>query len=674
MTTDALLAPPPRAVARVLVDVSLPHLDRLFDYSVPQKWEDDAVPGARVRVRFAGRVYDGFIVERATTTPLDKLAPIEKVVSSEPVLSPPMADLVRAVADHYAGVAADVARLAIPPRHATTEKAARPVQDAPEQSPHDDTRGEPSPPDPGPFGDYPAGSALIAAIARGEAPRAAWQVASVADSIGDWAAGFAALAAAARASGRGALLLAPDARDLARLEAACAAVLGRGRYVVMAADAGPAARYRAFLAARRGDADVVLGTRAAVFAPVRNLGVIALWDDGDDVWSEPRAPYPHAREVACLRAPREDCALVLAAHARTAEVEALVERGWVHPVALPAGDARRREPVVRVAVDSDVALARDPAAHAARLPHAAFEAIRAGLAAGPVLVQVPRGGYRQGLACAQCREPARCVRCHGPLEQANSVLLRCRWCGVAEPRSEHRCAVCGSGRLRAARVGADRTAVELGRAFPGTALLQSVAGKVIAEVEAAPALVVATPGAEPIAASGYSAAILLDAELLLQRDDLRAGEEALRRWLAAVALVRPAADGGTVVVVGPATARPIQALVRHDPAGAAARELDDRAAAGFPPAVRLITIEGSLAALEDIAAQIELPTDGEALGPVPLPTTGKPGEPEDLGRLLLRAPLADGRALTAAVKQVSAARSARKAPGALRIRVDPSAL
>ena len=71
---------------------------------------------------------------------------------------------------------------------------------------------------------------------------------------------------------------------------------------MLIAEAGPAARYRAFLAALRGGVKVVIGNRAAAYAPVRDLGLVALWDDGDDLLSEPRAPYPHTREVLALRA------------------------------------------------------------------------------------------------------------------------------------------------------------------------------------------------------------------------------------------------------------------------------------------------------------------------------------------------------------------------------------
>ena len=67
---------------------------------------------------------------------------------------------------------------------------------------------------------------------------------------------------------------------------------------------------RRAVAIARGSVRVVIGTRAAAFAPVRDLGLVAIWDDGDDLHDEPRAPYPHAREVLLMRAHETGCAAV----------------------------------------------------------------------------------------------------------------------------------------------------------------------------------------------------------------------------------------------------------------------------------------------------------------------------------------------------------------------------
>jgi primosomal protein N' (replication factor Y) len=641
-----------RPVARVAVDMPLANLDRPFDYSVPDELDGQAQPGVRVKVRFAGRQRDGYVLERVEAGERERLSPLLKVVSPETVLSAEVAGLVREVADHYAGTFSDVVRTAVPPRHRATELAQVSARPEPKL---DGARASA-------LGAYPGADRFLEALGSGR-PRAAWTVLPSPVPAGAWAQGFVEAAAVVLAHGRGALLLAPDARRLDALEGACIARFGAGSFATLAADAGPSARYRNFLAASRGNVRLVLGTRAAVFAPVADLGLIALWDDGNDAWAEPHAPYWHAREVAALRAHREGCALLLAAHNRTAEVQQLVERGWVAPLQLPTATTRRFAAAVRPVREAS---ARDPLAEVARLPREASALIRTGLAAGPVLVQVPRSGYLPVLVCANCRAVARCPKCGQGLS-GGSGGPSCRWCGpVVGP---WHCPECGGGRLRSPVVGVSRTAEELGRAFPGTPVVQSSAEHRTETVPDRPALVLATPGAAPQAAAGYSAALLMDAELMLSRPDLRAGEEALRRWLAVVALVRPAEEGGTVLVLGRAGLREVQALLRLDPVGYAEAELAQRAAAGFPPAAKLVAVEGAQSDLTAFRSALELPSPVVATGPFPV----SEADPEAGSRLTLRAPLEVGPAVVAAVRDVMTTRAARKEPP-VRVRVDPAAL
>ena len=304
---------------------------------------------------------------------------------------------------------------------------------------------------------------------------------------------------------------------------------------------------------------------------------------------------------------------------------------------------------------------RDPAARTARIPSLALRTAREALLQGPVLVQVPRAGYVPSTSCQDCRTPARCTTCHGPLQLTGSTsAARCGWC--ARSAVDWRCPECGSARLRSVRVGVRRTAEEIGRALAGVPVRTSSTGSgVLARVGPEPAVVLATPGAEPVAEGGYAAAVLLDAWVLLSRPDLRASEEALRRWLVAVGLVRPASAGGRVVVVGDAGLAPVQALVRLDPAGYAARELAERVALGLPPAGLLAQVTGPPDGLTAFAAALRLPAGAELLGPAPLEVGGREIG-TDLHRLLVRAaPTGEAEvvhALAAARGVLSAAKEA----------------
>lgn len=646
-------------MARVAVDVALAHLDRPFDYAVPASMGEAAVVGSRVRVRFAGQLVDGFVLERLGTSEYaGRLTPLARVVSAEPALSAEVAGLARAVADRYAGTLADVLRLAVPPRHARVEAAAG-----------TGPRSSPPPSSPELWAGYPTGPAFLRALATGGRPRAVW----TALPGPGWPAELAAAVQAALAGGRGAVVVVPDVRDVARVDAALSTALGAGQHVALTADLGPAERYRRWLAVRRGAVRAVVGTRAAAFAPVGDLGLVAIWDDGDDLYAEPRAPYPHTRDVLVLRAHRTGAAALLGGLAQTAEGAALIAAGWARPLAPSADAVRARAPRVQAAGD-ETQRSRDPAAASARLPSLAWAAARESLEAGaPVLVQVPRRGYRPALACSRCRTPARCAFCAGPLGQAATAdaVPACRWCGrLAAGWS---CPVCAGSQLRASVVGARRTAEELGRAFPGTPVRTSGRDSVLETVAAEPALVVSTPGAEPLAEDGYGAVLLLDGWALLTRPDLRAGEETLRRWLAAAALARPADAGGRVVVMADSGLRPVQALVRWRPSWHAERELAERTTLGFPPAVRMAAVSGVAAAVADVLALAALPASAQVLGPVPAAQVGTPVRPAgpERERALVRVSRDDGAALATALHVAVAARTARKAAETVRVQLDP---
>ena len=637
-------------VAQVLVDVPLAHLDRPFDYSVPAAMAGDAVPGCRVKVRFAGQDVDGFVVARADKTDHSgRLQPLRRVVSAEPVLSPAIADLSARLAERYAGTRSDVLRLAVPPRHATTEKAAS--DPAPPQHAIDLEAGRQA------WAGHEPSAGFLDHLARGATPRAVWSAAPGTD----WPALLAHAVAATYSSGRGALVCVPDRRDVERVSAALSVVLGEGHYVELTADSGPAARYRDFLAVLRGSRRIVVGTRAASFAPVRDLGLVAIWDDGDDLHAEPRAPYPHTRETLLLRAEAEGTAALVGGVARTVEAEYLLRTRWARELAPPRTLLRER---VRVSVAgaSDHELRRDPHTRAARIPTTVHDAIRSALVTGPVLVQTPRSGYASTLACERCRTPARCTHCSGPLLiGAPTSPPSCRWCGEADEAWS--CPVCDHRGLRAPVLGDARTAEELGRAFPGATVRTSSGDRVVARVDARPAIVVATPGAEPVAEGGYAAVVLLDTWLPLARADLRAAEEAVRRWANAAALAAP---GGQVVAVGDPSHPALQALVRWDLPGFTEREIRERQEAHLPPASRLATITGEPGPVDDALTLLAPPPSAEVLGPVEVV------EPAG-SRAVIRVPRADGAALSRSLTEMQRLRSARKLD-AVRVQVDPPIL
>ena len=676
----------PNPVARVRVDSTLPQVDRTFDYRVPAELSEDAVPGARVRVLFNGHELTGYIEERAATTDWTRtsLLPLKSVLSRVPSVAPEIFALAEALADRYASTVANVLRLAVPPRIAALDKKYAPLlpgyesaylgdsapvstSDAPESAASEHvasestesgpstasaassaatsiatdpyawlaTPGAPAPfvldspalnpdaPDAASvFSDYENGAEFIEDVAAGAATRAVMTVLP-GHLEHTWADVLATALAAAAASGRGAIAVVPTAKNLDLLEAALAERLPADSFVRLSSDSTPHTRYHGFVKARLGQVPVVIGTRAAAYAPVANLGLVVCWDDGDSSLVEQRAPYCHARDVLLLRASAENTAALFAGFSMSSEAARLVRTRWASHVRAPRALVRDYSPRI-FSTGSEFELARDPLAAMARIPHLAFEHARRALARGPVLVQVARSGYIPSFSCERCRMPARCGVCSGPLSVASgSSVPSCSWCGHLA--QQWRCSECGFTHWRYSAAGATRTAEELGRAFPNVPVISSAGDHVRASVGPEPALVVATPGAEPVAFGGYAAALLLDADKMLRFDSLRAPEAALRRWLNAAALVRPAALEGTVVTT--ASPSPVeQALVRWDPAWFAREELEERAQTGLPPAVRTAAVTGAeadvRAFMEEFLGSSALPErvreQLRIVGPVPL--------------------------------------------------------
>lgn len=580
-------AAPRDPIAKVLLESPVPHLDRPFDYAVPADLDQQIMAGSRVKVPFSGREMSGWVLQRSAATQAHRLALIRKVVTPLPLLSAEVLDLCSRVAERYAGVTADVLRAAIPQRVASVEKEYSGIS-----APADPAAAE----QPGPR------EAVLAMKSYGTQ---GWPH-LVADAVRE-----------THRAGACTVVVLPDQRDVDLLLPQLQKQLGSEAIAALSAGMGPTPRYRSYLRLRFGQAQVAVGTRSAAFAPVSRLGRIIVVDDDDPSHQEPRAPYQHSREVALLRSVATGASIQFISTHRSLEVQRLVERGWLAERSPERRARTAAAPLVTASADS-YQQERDPDALRARLPQVAYRTARDGLERGPVLIQVGRSGFIPAVRCQQCRARQQCPQCHGPLalpghfEQSDT--LRCRWCGLHH--RGHRCAECGSTAFRASAVGADRTAQELGRAFPNIPVISSTGEHPVAEVRDRPALVVSTPGVEPAAEHGYAAALLLDGDAQLAREGLDVPRRVLARWFRAASLVRPRAEQGAVVVTA-ADPELTGALVRWDPAGYARRELYRRLELNLPPAVRMLSITGQPSEANALLREISLPAGLDWVGPAP---------------------------------------------------------
>lgn len=636
-------------VARVVLDVQATHLGRCFDYLVDERLSDAAQPGCIVRVRFGGQRISGIIWERVGESDTDEsaLRYIERVLSGV-VLNARMRADIAAIADAYGGTYANIVRVALPQRIAAIE---RQMQDAPHADTHDAATV-----------DVDAERRLSDMFARryeqarvlADALAADRFQSFVVDGVAGTACdGLAWMALRALAYGKAAVFVMPGMRevwelmhalDMAGLHA-YAPDADNGGYTgdvaVLSAAVGQAERYRAYLAVSAGHVRCVVGTRAAMYAPVSGPALFAVLDDGAYQYADGLMPYANARGVCRLRARLHDGVFVAYAYARSVLSAWECEDTTAMPVAVsgpstsivPYRDAARAAvPPVRWLNRDELARLADPSI-GARVPHTAVRALEMALGRGPVLFSIPSDGITETLVCAQCLRQARCLRCTGPLERSGpQSAARCRWCGAAA--IDWHCAHCGGGRMRVVRVGAAGTAQELQGLFRGAPMVLSSPHQpqgVIEQVGDAPAIVIATPGAEPHVRGGrYSAVAILDAWTSLYRQNIDARIDVLRDWMRAMALCAPRADGGVGLLIGETDPVIAQSLMTWDSNVLALDELDDRRETMLPPVTSAACVWGQRTAVMEALRRIGA-IDGDwatvrcgddereaVLGPVPI--------------------------------------------------------
>lgn len=644
------------SVARVCIDSPLPHLDRLFDYAVPDKWRGRATVGARARVRFAGRLINAVIVEVGDTSEFaGKLTALNSVAGTASY-TPTALSLARAVADRYAGSLWDVLRLMAPPRVASVEK----------RDWSDFTADPQRYADAADDCDSAAAKAGLAPWSADHHGRVVWEVPPDRDAPAAVPA-RALLAAplAVAASGRTAIVVVPDARAIATLEHALAALgLTRwtarsgGDYTVLDHDDGQAPRYGSYLAGMHGHVNLVIGTRPAALQPVPHLGLIALWDDGSTVYEDPHAPYLHARTVAAMRVGHDGAGLLLASYTPSVDAAALVAHGFAHHTAPDRATVRERSAAVDVLTDER----RDAEGGAGWhwMPGSAWRALTRAVAQGPVAVMVPRAGYVHALACARCGEWAACAACGGtlrtPRDGADPV------CSACETVHAHwHCPECHGAALKHVRQGVERVTEQLrsmARGWPVHASTAAVGPLPDFSVEEG--LVVATPGALPAVQGGYRHIVVVGAQVPAG-GTLGAEMAGVRLWLNTAALASARGDGGGVTLVGDMPDAVRRALTTWTPWELARGDYTERAELGLPPARRVVQVQGGAAVLDTVTGVVD---EGTRTGRWAAPTLID-GE----GTLTVLVSRGDAHALTSELRRQQQEFSRAGGPE-LRLRVD----
>lgn len=570
-------------VARVILDSPLPQLDHELDYSIPDSLEELVEVGSLVSLPLRGgaRFVEGWVVDRVDTSDFTgTLQPINKVISGLPILSSATLELARRIALRQAGSVSDVLRLAIPPRYVRTEKSWI-AEQAQSSDVHPESRNRASSGGPEDVAPSYSHDGFTLELEPGSriflTPNVAWHTNENQQvPVPEWALNFASEALRLIDAGYSSILCTPDFRELHHLLSAFDML--RATANVLRTDAGVPGkeRYLHYLQANSTAPKIIVGNRSAVLSPAHNLGLIAMWDDGDENYQEQLAPYPHARDVALVRQSLTGARLVFASHAVSTDVVRLCELGFLTSVS-------RLRATPRVIVNAQI----DERGHAVRIPADALLAARGAAQGSPVLVQVASPGFSPAVVCSHCREIAQCNQCGGPLGlKREGATPQCRWCQAMA--TAWTCHGCQGATWQPVGYGAERTATEIGQAFPGVPILIADAEAGIEFVDSKPRIVIATAGAEPVALGGYGAVLLLDGERRRYREALRAHEDAIRVWTNAAALARPGAST-FLSGAGERLGAVMNAWALTD---FARRELFERQQLRLPPTSRIATVSG----------------------------------------------------------------------------------
>ncbi len=607
-------------VAQVLVDTGVPHLDQYFDYLIPQKYADSAQSGVRVQVPFNSQELEGVILSRQELDQSRKnLKSITKVLSPIPIMSSETIALLMDCAKRWASLPYDIIRSAIPPRVASAERSFAAVTEEsllPTETKTKIDGGALAEPKLRAYYALPPHSAVESELR---------EIIRVRSALGP------------------VLVILPTSRSLVNLQEE---LVAQGiSSVNLAADLPRAERYLNYLLFASGKRQIALGLRGAVFTPMKASSTILLYGEQSEHLYEPRTPGWNARDVALLRTEQN---LILVGYSPSSEAALLIENSELKLIATKTH--------VKV-----LGLAQS---HGELLPAGIFPVVRNALKKGPVLALVPRKGYGNALLCSKCRNISRCT-CGGRLiVSAKNAVPICAHCATAFP--DWRCAFCSSNEKYIASRGIDRFVEEIGRAFPGVKIINSSGENIFDRVGDEPAIVVATPRAQPRTTGGYSAVVILEGLRFLADSQLRAMESAREIFFSTIAMSAP--DTTSVVVLD--ESNPLIGELNRWSIGRLARaELADRLATKLPPYYRQVLFQGEAREILRLSegfvqmqSDLRLPVEVEIIGPI----EKSGGE----AALLLTAPLDQSAELVEVVAQVNRRRSVAKKK-ALSLRIDP---
>ena len=600
---------------RVALDVPLP---KLFEYSLPE--EIEARAGDRVAVRFGAQQKIGVVIEDSVTPQLavTRIKPVTARRDDAPRLPPDWIALMRFLSGYYQRPLGETVISSLPPRLRSTKPLPKKVLQSADM----------------PSGTRFVQSHALTALQAGVVERIrrgfhAYLLHGVTGSGKTEV--YLNLVARTLERGEQALVLVPEISLTPQLEARFRHAFPETSLALMHSGLEDIARTSAWLAAARGTAGIVLGTRLAVLAPLPKLGLIVVDEEHDSSFKQHEGLRYSARDAAVYRAKLAGCPVILGTATPSLESWHNWKLGRYERLEM----AERASPGARLPVVETVDMRQDPAEQG--FCKKIIEGIAKRLAnREQSLIFINRRGYAPVLACEACGWTAGCERCSARMVlHAPDRRLHCHHCGAqaAIPRA---CPTCGNVDLKPMGRGTQRVEETLAARFPDARVVRIDRDSARRRGELTRTLEGIRRGEGDILvgtqllAKGHDFPALtlvgvLNADSALVSTDYRAPERLFSVLEQVAGRAGRRERPGEVLIQTRYPHHPLfKALERHDFGGFAESQLADRKAAGFPPFVfeaalraEAPKLDAAMEFLKQAAASVQPPEEVRVFDPVP---------------------------------------------------------
>ena len=579
-------------IASVLVDTPVSSLEGIYDYLVPEIFDESAVTGTKVLVEFGSGKAEGLVVGRKDKSDqTQKLKPILDLTSPSGMVSETVISHIEMVRNRFGGSFWAVLNSAVPSRVAKEEKLIKSDASINEASSFDS----------------PGLRELIGRADFGQLlskQRLKWGINFPIATDPNW---FLLEIVKLRAQVSQILLIVPDEKDVSTLSAVLANHFG-DQFIELGSHLSKSLRYRNFLKTRYMTPKVIISTRSGVFAPLEKNATVIVLSDLDSSHYELHSPGWNTRDVTLLR--DHFTSLIFISPSHSLEVARLIEIGWLEKKIYKKKNTQRF-------------LTNENA-------NSYVSSIKKGISNGNVLVSVSEKGYANLFLCSKCRNTANC-ECGGKLQiDGSKKIPKCYLCQTEY--KNWKCSFCADNRPFVIAKGIERTAEEIGRAIPKIAILVSSGSKQISSVPSGRHIVVSTAGSEPNGV--YSSVVMLDGEKIFNRPSLRAEELAKFHWFS---LLSKASNSAEIFLSLPNHHPSVQCLLRGDSLANAASELNSRDKAKLPPFYRVAVVIGDKPEISKFAENLRNDKTYEITGPITIDSYQS--------KLLIRVKLAEGSLL-----------------------------